>query len=440
MRTLLDRSLTGLARLALRGFFRRLEIVGQDHLPHDQPTLLVANHFNALLDAVLLMRAIHGLPRFVAKAALWRPPWARPFLWLAGMVPVERRQDGGDPSHNQQMFASCSEHLVNGTPVALFPEGGLAPTPALRPVRTGAARIALAARRAGAQGLAIVPVGLLYEDKVALRSRALVRIGEPIDLDEQLRRAGCEHADPSDQAAVRVVTDEIEGRLRTLAPAYRDEREAAALGLAADIVLQPRDQLPPGEVPLAQREELARQLADAPIDAKERLLDHLARYQLGLSLVGLRDAYLVAPYRVRRLAGLLVAAISKLALVAPFAAVGAIVNALPYWGVHWAGRFVHEPALRASARLLAGVALFPTTWLVVAWLAPWDTWWARAIVVAAAPALGLIAVRALEQIVEVRRTWRGWISLIERSDTLEQLRTERQHLVDLVGATAAPSR
>ncbi len=440
MRTLVDRGLTGLARLALRGFFRRLGIVGQDHLPHDRPTLLVANHFNALLDAVLLMRAVEGLPRFVAKAALWRPRWARPFLWLAGMVPVERRQDGGNPSRNHRMFTSCSDHLIAGTPVALFPEGGLAATPMLRPVRTGAARIALAARSAGAQRLVIVPVGLLYEDKVALRSRALVRIGEPIDLDEELREAGCEHAGPSDQAAVRVVTDEIERRLRALAPAYRDEREAAALGRAADIVLQPRDQLPPGEVPLERREELARRLADAPEDAKERLLDHLARYLLGLSLVGLRDAYLVAPYRVRRLAGLLVSAISKLALVAPFAAVGAIINALPYWGVHWAGRFVHDPALRASARLLAGVALFPATWLIVAWLAPWDAWWARATVVAVAPVLGLLAVRALEQIVEVRRTWRGWISLIERSDTLEQLRAERQHLVDLIEATAAPSR
>ena len=435
---LLDRSLMGLARLALRGFFRRLEIVGREHLPHDRPTLLVANHFNALLDAVLLMHAVHRLPRFVAKAALWRPAWARPFLWLAGMVPVERRQDGGDPNRNQRMFTSCSEHLVTGTPVALFPEGRLAPEPRLRPVRSGAARIALAARHAGARGLTIVPVGLLYEDKVALRSRALVRIGEPIDLDDHLDRAGHVHAGPSDQDAVRAITDEIERRLRALAPAYRDEREAAALGLAADIVLQPRDELPPGEVSLARREELARRLADATEDAKERLLDYLARYQLGLSLVGLRDAYLVAPYRVRRLAGLLVAAITKLAVVAPFAAVGAIVNALPYWGVHWAGRFVQEPALRASARLLAGVALFPTTWLIVAWLAPWDAWWARAIVIATAPALGLVAVRALEQIVEVRRTWRGWISLIERRDTLDQLRTERQHLVDLVEATAAP--
>ena len=50
------------------------------------------------------------------------------------------------------MFASCSDHLVNGTPVALFPEGGLAPAPALRPVRSGAARIALAARSAGVAG------------------------------------------------------------------------------------------------------------------------------------------------------------------------------------------------------------------------------------------------------------------------------------------------
>ena len=436
MRALLDRSLTGLARLALRGFFRELEVVGREHIPRGRPLLIVANHFNALLDPVLVMHAFRRLPRFVAKAALWRPVWARPLLWIAGMVPVHRPQEGGDTDRNRSTFATCHDQLARGRTVALFPEGGLSRVPMLRRLRTGAARIAIGARRTGAEQLAIVPVGLLYEDKVALRSRALVRIGAPIELDEHLERCGDTAATPDDHGAVRRLTDEIERRLAALAPVYRDEREAAVLGTAADIALREPDRLPPRAAPLSRREELARQLATAPSCVRERIHDALARYHLGLSLLGLRDAYLVADYRLRRLAGLLLVTALKLAAVAPFALVGAAANALPYWAVHWTGRLVADPALRASARLLAGVALFPTTWLVLAWLAPWDAWTARLGIVVVLPALGLIAVRALEQMVAVHRTWRGWIALIERRGELEQLRTDRQLLVDLVEQTA----
>jgi glycerol-3-phosphate O-acyltransferase / dihydroxyacetone phosphate acyltransferase len=433
---MIDRTLTGIARLALRGFFRDLEVVGREQVPEDRPLLLVANHFNALLDAVLVMHALGRLPRFVAKAALWRPAWARPFLWLAGMVPVTRPQDGGDTGGNHSAFVSCHEQLARGGAVALFPEGGLSRAPRLRKLRTGAARIALGARVAGARGLTIVPVGLFYEDKVALRSRALVRIGVPIDLDVELARFGLDDATEDDVEVVQRLTAEIERRLGDAAPMYEHEHEAAVFGTAAEVALRDPDRLPPRPVPLVSREELAGRLVRAPRPERERVHDALARYQLGLSLTGLRDAYLVAEYRVRRLAALFLSAAATLLLVAPFALVGAAVNVLPYWGVHWAGRLVRDPALAASARLLAGVALFPTAWVLAAWLAPWDSWPARIGIVAASPVLGLVAVRALEQAVAVRRTWRGWITLVERRGDRARLRADRGRLVDLVERTA----
>lgn len=435
MRAFIDRSLTGLSRLALRGFYRRLEVVGGEQVPRDVPLLVVANHFNALLDAVLVLHAIGRLPRFVAKAALWRPAWVRPLLWLAGLVPVQRPQDGGEAGSNSSMFASTAGQLVAGRTVALFPEGGMSPEPMLRPLRTGAARIALGALEAGAEGVQILPVGLVYEDTIALRSRALVRIGTPIDLDAEVASewgGPAQRPGPQDAAAVRDLTQLIEARLRALLPAYRDELEAAALGRAADIALQPSDRLPPPEVPLASREELGRRLADAPDEERSALIDHLARYQLGLSLVGLRDAEFVAGFDARKLATLFLRTVVALAVLAPFALAGAAINALPYWGVHWSGRFVANPALRASARLLAGVLLFPVMWFLVAWLAPWDTWWVRGAIIAAAPVLGLVAVRALEQVVAVRRTWRGFIARIERRGTLHRLHDERRTLVDRV--------
>lgn len=432
VRDALDRGLTALARLALRGFYRDLEVTGRVDLQRDRPRLVVANHFNALLDAVLVMHALGELPRFVAKAALWRAPWARPLLALAGMVPVERAQDGGDTSRNRTTFAACARQLARGRTVGLFPEGGLSATPALGPLKSGAARIALAARAAGAEGLLIVPIGLIYEDKLALRSRALVRIGTPIDLDRHLADRRDAGQGPDDRYRVRSLTAEIERRLRDLAPLYHDEVEGGVLGRTADIRLRDPQRPPTAEVPLAEREALARRLAALPGQQRQRLVDPLARYELHRSLAGLRDAEVLSDRSTAQAIGLLGTTLLRLLVIAPFAIVGAAINAVPFWGVHWAGRFVRNPALRASARLLAGIALFPAAWLFTAWVVPWDAWWARALVVAIAPALGLIAVRALERAVEVARAWRGWITQIERQEHLARLRDERRRLIAVI--------
>ena len=75
-----------------------------------------------------------------------------------------------------------------------------------------------------------------------------------------------------------------------------------------------------------------------------------------------------------------------------------MVNVLPYGAVHWAGRMVGNPAIRASVRLLTGVASFPATWVLTAWLLPWDAWWVTVLVLVVAPTSGLIAVGALDLI------------------------------------------
>ncbi|MFO8074687.1 MAG: 1-acyl-sn-glycerol-3-phosphate acyltransferase [Egibacteraceae bacterium] len=434
MRAFVDRTLAALAGLALRGFFRDIEIVGRERIPADVPLLVVANHFNAIVDAALVVHSLGRLPRFVAKAALWDRVWRRPFLWLAGLVPVYRRQDTDDLSANHSAFSTCQELLVRDKAVALFPEGAVSRTPALAPVRTGAARIALGARSEGARGLRILPIGLTYEDRVALRSRALVHIGEPIDLDAEIDRFVEPGAsdDEDNHDAVRGLTAEIAERMAAVTPEAADTREAAVLARAADVALRPHGRVPPRTVPLADRERVARELAHADRADRERLLDLLARYELDLSLLGLRDAYLVGRYRAGRLFRLVLLTALALALVAPFALVGAVVNAVPYWGVHWAGRVIRDPLLKGTARLLSGVALFPPTWLVIAWLAPWQGWLARLGIIVAAPVLGLIAVRALEAVVAVARSWRGWITLIERSDDLAQVRADRARVVALV--------
>src|SRR5215211_6437856 len=91
-----------------------------------------------------------------------------------------RRADAGeDVSQNLRTFEACRRRLLRGRCVALFPEGLSHNAPKLRPVKTGAARIALGA---AVPGLKIVPVGLYYTSKTSFRGEALLRFGESLDV------------------------------------------------------------------------------------------------------------------------------------------------------------------------------------------------------------------------------------------------------------------
>src|SRR5262245_24632349 len=201
----LDRAARALARVLLAVFFRSAEVQGIERVPSSGPVLFVANHGNGLVDPMVLVALLPRLPRFLAKHTLWSNPAVRPLLELAGAVPVYRAQEG-DTARNQETFARCFAELRGGGAVALFPEGVSHDQPALQPLRTGAARIALGAAASG-PSLVILPIGLTFDDKRTFRSRLLLCVGEPIPV------AG-ESAD--DAEAVRALTDAIDAGLRAV--------------------------------------------------------------------------------------------------------------------------------------------------------------------------------------------------------------------------------
>ena len=135
-----------LARWVLEVFYRRIEIVGIEHLPEGGPLIVAANHQNALVDPMLLLGLVPRPMVPVAKAPLFRHPVIGPFLRMVGALPVLRRQEGNvDPARNRETFAAASAHLAAGGAVLIFPEGTSQPEPTLMPLRSGAARMLLEA-------------------------------------------------------------------------------------------------------------------------------------------------------------------------------------------------------------------------------------------------------------------------------------------------------
>jgi 1-acyl-sn-glycerol-3-phosphate acyltransferase len=107
------------------------------------------------------------------------------------VIEFQRSQDkneGADPRKNIAAFAECEKRLQQGGGVVIFPEGMSHSDPAMRPFKTGAARIALDfLDTAPGTSLTIVPAGLHYEAKERFRSAAGVVFGEPFDAAEWRR-------------------------------------------------------------------------------------------------------------------------------------------------------------------------------------------------------------------------------------------------------------
>ncbi len=190
-------------------FFSSIRVHNPDRFPKSGPVLVVANHHSSLVDPVALIARLPRMPRFLAKSALWDTKFAplRPFLWLAGAIPVHRTTDGG--GDNSKMFAASQAVLANDGVIAVFAEGASHDMAGLLALKTGSARLALGT----VATVQIVPVGLIYDSRAKYRSRAMVYVGKPILVE------GSTDGD-QDRATVSELTAEIGEALSAVAPSW----------------------------------------------------------------------------------------------------------------------------------------------------------------------------------------------------------------------------
>ncbi|WP_312854825.1 lysophospholipid acyltransferase family protein [Agromyces agglutinans] len=111
-------------------------------LPKTGAFVLAPNHYSEIDPLVIGVASwkLKRLPRFLAKASLFKVPVVGWFLRTSGQIPVER---AGSRSH--AALRAAEELAENGRMVVVYPEGSLTRDPDLWPMRgkTGAVRIAL---------------------------------------------------------------------------------------------------------------------------------------------------------------------------------------------------------------------------------------------------------------------------------------------------------
>jgi glycerol-3-phosphate O-acyltransferase / dihydroxyacetone phosphate acyltransferase len=428
-----------LASLLIRVFFRHVEIEGGANLPRHGPLVVIANHTNGLVDGLLLMATLRRYPRFLGKSTLFRIVPLRPFLKLAGVVPVYRRSDSDgsappDGERNEATFRTSRELLARGGVVAVFPEGISHNEPALQPLRTGAARIALGAAAGSADGVATVAVGLVYDAKARFRSRALVRVGPARPVApwvDQYRE------DP--RAAVRALTDEMADQLHEVVTTYRSWRHAEFLDGVADVLARPGPTAPAanGDLestapPLADRERWVATLAGVDLDASAEgrsLQEAYLAYQRDLALMGVTDAQVTARYG-RSYHRALAWSLVTVAVAVPPGVVGAMVHAVPYQVMKGVARLPRDESIKSTVKVVGCFFLFTLEYLVLAEVVRRRRGaWAAAGAFVAAPLSGYAALRVGERAEAVGGWMEGARAVRARRVVLPTVLAHRAYVV-----------
>ena len=285
-------------------------------------------------------------------------------------------------------------------------------------------------------GLRIVPVGLIYESKQRARSRAYVRVGQPIAMNEDLATSPAVPPDESDRAEVVALTEQIEERLADAAVDFESAEQRVALRLAATVTLRWEDSDPRGRPPLRDIERLADRLANAPRSSEAAVRSAATQYREGLVAAGVPDGVVVegaqeAYARRGRFGWLLTLA------AAPLAVVGLVANAFGILAVYLAGRRPAPPVRHATIKFLTAVAAFTLNWAALRWWVLADASHSWLLTLAVGPACGLVALWCVGRVLRARRARLGLRRLAERSGLVEDLRARRARLTHAVLAATS---
>lgn len=444
------RSLTG---VALRWYYREVTIVGGERIPKSAPVLFVVNHPNALVDALVIGWVVPRSVRITAKAVLFDNPALGIFLRALGIVPLRRASDErqrlrsgssdqpvratSDPARNAASFAAILGALDRRSAVLIFPEGKSHDAPGLEPLKTGPARIALAARDEGvAGGLQIVPVGLVFESKEVVRSRVLAVVGDPIDV----------HAweAPADAArGAEALTAEIDRRLRAvILSAPSSEQLARLQSLAADAASVLAVDAPPVGEGRALHEEyviasrIARgfeRLDSLPPSVQERAAGtqrRLAGFIRALRAARIDPADSPISLRTRHGARFLVRELLLMLVLTPLAAWGRLSHWVPFrLARHIAMREVTSRDQPAMRTIVAGLALVLASYVtqgVIVWLLAGG--WTATAYLLVLPIAADVDLRYTARIRGALRRMRAYLTLRRNPALAESLSRERAAL------------
>ncbi len=342
-------------RRLMRLYFREIERVGAPPGPETRGRVIVSNHTNALIDPILVLTDAACEISPIAKSTLWSIPGLKWLLDRAGAVPIVRRKDtpDKDASTNVAIFDKIASHLSGGGNILIFPEGTSHNEPHLVPLRTGAARMMLAAEERGGVPPTFQAAALEFDARSDFRSRCLVLWG-PVrrfadltgDAEERVRAATAQMREDLAELLVEGETHEERLRVARVAELLANDGGERTLERWSGIGRQ---------VELANRT-----LRSVDPTLVARVAEHVDRYYGELERLGLVDEQVAGGARrgARSLPPREPTPRWKKLAVAPLAVSGFALYAIPYFIPRWVARGKDEDSV-STIKLGTALLVYP---------------------------------------------------------------------------------
>ncbi|MGM5470059.1 lysophospholipid acyltransferase family protein [Flavobacteriaceae bacterium LMO-SS05] len=182
MKSLWLHTIRAYIRLGLFFYYKDIKVVNAEHVPKTGAVLFLANHQNALLDALLIATKCGRFSYFLTRASVFQNAIVAQILKSLLMLPVYRVRDGwNNLSKNNAIFKKSAELLDKEQAIVIFPEGSHHLNRTVRPLSKGFTRIIFETLEQYPETqLQMIPVGLNYVQAEKFGDSVSLYFGKPI--------------------------------------------------------------------------------------------------------------------------------------------------------------------------------------------------------------------------------------------------------------------
>lgn len=421
--------------LALRIYYKRIDIRGLEHLNASGPSIIIANHPNTLVDALLIAYVSKQPIYFLAKATLFNSKWKLRFLQRWNMIPINRPGEGAVSGvRNLDSFSACFNILEKGKRILIFPEGSSYKERVLRQLKTGAARIALdfEKKNQGQSGLKVIPIGINYSDQERFQSSILVSIGQPIFVSDFLESYQRDLVQTS-----RELTQTFRERLENLLITAYDQQEdklfeLLRVSLSSKYMMKPKDDF--------------KFLQELKIALTKIRVNDPSKYQELIKLtneirwksekLAIRMDFSDRRFKSMMFLRQIIFSIIGLFITFPVFVYGIIHNGFQFKLTDiLISKLTKEVEYYAPMAILMGILIYPLTYLgfiVLLHQFVHIPWWGKLAYYSSLPLSGIVAYYIFKYYKHVSFKWNYFLMMFNKKETLLEIKEKRNILRQLL--------
>lgn len=198
-------------KISLNFYANKIKINGKENIPKKGAVLFAINHPNALMDPLFVTSFNPRENHFLVRADVFEKPIVKKALASLNLMPIYRIRDGRQQlSNNEEIFKKCFNILKRKETLIIFPQGGHSRNRSIKPLSKGFTRIVFGALEENPElDIAVIPVGITYQNSSSYPSKVCVQFGEPIDSRSILKS----NEKPK---AINILKNEVSSQLKKL--------------------------------------------------------------------------------------------------------------------------------------------------------------------------------------------------------------------------------